>query len=179
MNKRHTSTVIGTTLALVGLDQLVKYLARTAAQGILGKTIAALWPGVFELKLVFNKGIAFGMLQGKGIWLAPVAVLISVGALVYSIRKPEESRLSHITMVCLSAGAVGNLIDRSLFGQVTDMFWIRIIDFPVFNVADVLITIAGCLLAWTALQELQGKKSPDRNAPSQEPVIVNQGNESQ
>ena len=178
MNKKHAALVITSMSVLVALDQLVKHLARTAADNTIGRTIAALWPGVFELKLVFNKGIAFGMLQGKGAWLAPIAILIGIGALAYSIAKPKESRMTHVTMVCLSAGALGNLIDRSVFGQVTDMFWFRLIDFPVFNVADVLITIAGFLLAIGALQEFAGKKSPARNAGQAEPVSNNQGTES-
>ena len=178
MNKKHTIIVTATMLGLIALDQVVKHLARTAADNTVGRTIAALWPNVFELKLVFNKGIAFGMLQGKGVWLAPIAILIGVGAMAYSIAKPKESRLTHVTMVCLAAGALGNLIDRSLFGQVTDMFWFRLIDFPVFNVADVLITIAGVLLAVGALQEVTGKKSPARNVSPPEAVSPNQGTES-
>ena len=178
MNKKHAAIVASSMVGLVVLDQLVKLWARGAADNTPGHTIAALCPGVFELKLVFNKGIAFGMLQGKGVFLAPIAIIIGVGALVYSISKPKESRMTHVTMVCLSAGALGNLIDRSLFGQVTDMFWIRLIDFPVFNVADVLITLAGVLLAVGAIQELTGKKSPARNAVPAEPVSTNQGTES-
>ena len=174
MNKKHAAVVVSSMAGLVVLDQLVKLWARTAGDNTVGRTIVALWPGVFEIKLVFNKGIAFGMLQGKGVLLAPIAVLIGLGALVYSIARPKESRMTH---VCLSAGALGNLIDRGMFGQVTDMFWIRLIDFPVFNVADVLITVAGVLLAVGALQELAGKKSPDRNASPAEPVTSNQGTE--
>ncbi len=177
MNKRHTTLVLTSTVGLIVIDQLVKHLARTAADNTIGRTIAALWPGVFELKLVFNKGIAFGMLQGHGVWLAPVAVIIGLGALAYTIAKPDESRVSHVTMVCLAAGALGNLIDRSVFGQVTDMFWIRLIDFPVFNLADVMITVAGFLLAFGALQEFWGKKSSARNEDKSEAVTTNQGQE--
>jgi signal peptidase II len=46
----------------------------------------------------------------------------------------------------IGAGAIGNLIDRLAFGQVTDMFWFRAIDFPVFNVADACITVGVILL---------------------------------
>jgi signal peptidase II len=57
-------------------------------------------------------------------------------------------------MALLCAGAIGNLIDRLALGRVTDMFWLRFIDFPVFNVADVCITIAGVLLGLSVVAEL-------------------------
>ena len=144
----------GLAVGLLILDQLTKYWARHAAEFTEGRTIFALWPGVFELKLIYNKGIAFGMLQGGGILLAPIALIIAGAATYYSYRHPREARLIHITMALLVSGAIGNLIDRLAMGKVTDMFWIRIINFPVFNVADICITVAGFLLAYSAIRDM-------------------------
>lgn len=132
--------------SLIAVDQLVKLWARHAGEGIPGRTLLPLWPGVFELKLVFNEGVAFGMFQGSALYMAPIAVLIAIGAGWYVYRHPKEGTLIHIALAVLSAGAVGNLIDRVWRGRVTDMFWIRLIDFPVFNVADIWITSAAALL---------------------------------
>ena len=144
----------GLAIGLLVLDQLTKYWARHAAEFTEGRTIFPLWPGVFELKLVFNKGIAFGMLQGGGILLAPIAIIIGAAATYYSFRQLRTATLIHVTMALLVSGAIGNLIDRLVMGKVTDMFWIRVINFPVFNVADICITVAGFLLAGTSLMEI-------------------------
>jgi signal peptidase II len=161
-------------LALV-LDQAVKYWVRFAAEGVEGRSLAVLWPNVFELKLVYNEGIAFGMFQGAGVWLTPIAALIAGGATWYSLRHKHEPKSTHITMALLCAGALGNLIDRIALGKVTDMFWIRAIDFPVFNVADVCITVAGVLLGISVIAEFFQKHpepQPDAAATT-EPVAEN------
>lgn len=126
-------------LVLVVLDQFVKFWARhTLAQG----QSHAVWPGVFELKLTYNRGIAFGLLEGVGAWFVPVALAIVAWGVWFCLRHPYDRRSSHVAMALLSAGALGNMVDRVWHGKVTDMFWIRAINFPVFNVADVCITIA-------------------------------------
>jgi len=142
-----------TALGMIVLDQITKWWARAAAEGVENRTLANPWPGVFELKLVYNEGIAFGMLQGFGILLWPIAIGIALAAGLYSFRHPRESPVSHVAMGLLAAGAIGNLIDRVLAGKVTDMFYVRAINFPVFNVADVCITFAAILLSFHWLKE--------------------------
>lgn len=138
-------------VSMLVLDQLVKAWVRHSL--VPGQKPGPPWPGVFEITLTFNRGIAFGMAQGSGIFVAPVAIGIAVAASVYSLRHPKESVLTHVAMALLGAGAIGNLVDRVYFGQVTDMFWARIINFPVFNVADACITVAACLIIWGWLVE--------------------------
>jgi len=151
------------------LDQIVKFWARAAASGVEGRSILALWPGVFELKLVFNEGVAFGMGQGFGVYLTPIAFLIAAGGLWYSWKHPSEPVSVHVTAGLLASGALGNLYDRLVLGHVTDMFWIRIINFPVFNVADMCITFAGVMLVLAALGEmLHGKKHEEIGSRDEE-----------
>ena len=108
------------------------------------------------------------MFQGAGLVLAPVAVAIACVAAWYSWKHPSNKPLVHLTAALLASGALGNLADRLMYGKVTDMFWIRAINFPVFNVADVCITIAGALLVLGAVGDLTGSKDsrPDMEGTS-------------
>jgi signal peptidase II len=136
-------------LVMLVLDQAVKIWARHTFDAGLSVLNGAPWPGKFEFTLTYNKGIAFGMLDGRGIFLAPIAILMAFGAMVYSYRHPKDPAATHIAMALLAAGALGNLYDRLAHGQVTDMFYAKFINFPVFNVADACITCAAILLIWT------------------------------
>jgi len=141
-------------------DQAIKWLIRERLE--IGQDIPFPWPGVFELTLTYNKGIAFGMFQGRGFLFAPMAILISAWAAVYCFRSPREPKIVHIACGLLSAGALGNLIDRLWLGHVTDMFWLRIINFPVFNVADVCITFGAILMGIRLLFEPKGSENPQK-----------------
>lgn len=152
----HLKLFFALSFSLVAIDQLVKFWVRSAAHGVENHTILALWPGVFEVKLVFNEGIAFGMFQGSGILLWPIAIGIASAATLYSVRHPADRPIVHAAMALLAAGSIGNLIDRIMAGRVTDMFFIRAINFPVFNVADACITFAAVLLGYFWLQDAVG-----------------------
>jgi signal peptidase II len=150
-------------LGMLVLDQASKEVTRRAfAEG----EAFPLWPNVFELTLAYNKGIAFGMLQGAGVFLTPVAILIAGAAAWHSMRHPRESVWMHTAMGLLAAGAIGNLIDRLWLGKVTDMFWFRLINFPVFNVADSCITVATVMLilGWGREPKPKPAERPDSEA---------------
>ena len=148
-------------LAIV-LDQAVKAWARHAFGNNLAAMHSGPLPGIFEFTLTYNEGIAFGMFQGHGVFLAPVAIVMSGGATWYSARHPRDPLLAHVAMGLLAAGALGNLWDRLFFGKVTDMFYFRAINFPVFNVADSCITIAAVLLIylWSVEAMVKPKATP-------------------
>jgi len=122
-----------------------------AAEGVEGRVFLAPWPGVFELKLIYNEGVAFGMFQGAGTFLTPIAIVIAGAATVSAMRSAKVSRLHTVLCSLLAAGAIGNMIDRLWLGRVTDMFFVRAINFPVFNVADVCITAAAVTLVAGAI----------------------------
>ncbi len=144
------------------LDQATKAWARSAF--VEHEAPGFPWPGVFELTLQYNEGIAFGMFQGVAVFLTPIAVAIALGAWLYSHRHPEESAWTHVSMALLTGGALGNLYDRLVLGKVTDMFSFRAINFPVFNVADSCITVAAAILILKWSRELavreRGKPGP-------------------
>lgn len=131
-------------IAFIAIDQLVKAWARHTLLEYQSPGFP--WPGVFEITLTYNAGIAFGKFQGAGVIFTPVALAIALLCGVFSFRNSKLSNLTHVSLGMLAAGAIGNLIDRLWFGKVTDMLWFRLIDFPVFNVADTCITISACLL---------------------------------
>lgn len=131
--------------ALILLDLQTKAAAVRALQG---KPPIILVNGVLELLYVQNTGAAFSLLENAQ-WLF---ILIAVAAVllisVFLIRFPKTKRYQplHILLTFISAGAVGNLIDRIQLGYVRDFIYFSIIDFPVFNVADIYVTVSTALL---------------------------------
>ncbi|MDO4325588.1 MAG: signal peptidase II [bacterium] len=130
----------------VWLDQWTKELA---VAHLMGKGAFPIWEHVFELLYVENRGAAFGMMQGKQMVFFAIAVVVIVGV-VYVLWKMPMSRRYVPLELCLSflcAGAVGNVIDRVTRGYVVDFFYFSLIDFPVFNVADIYVVVSALLLA--------------------------------
>ncbi len=92
---------------------------------------------------------AFGILQGqRGVFLLCTAVVLFFIGFYYN-RLPEQKRFTpfRLTGVLLVAGAVGNLIDRLTSSYVVDFLYFKLIDFPIFNVADCYVTVGAVLLA--------------------------------
>lgn len=147
---------LGTAAALLATDQGVKYWIRGNLR--IGQSIGSPLPGFFEITHTENHGIAFGMFQGGGVFFAPVAILMAIALAVWSYRKPNEPWHFHLAIGLLASGALGNLYDRVRYGKVTDMFWFRAIDFPVFNVADACITVGAAIMIVLSLFER--KQSP-------------------
>jgi signal peptidase II len=155
---------------MIAIDQAIKYYVE--AHLLPGQWSSWPWPGVLELRLTYNEGIAFGLARGKGGLFTPIALLISIGAGWYSWRHPRDSGWMHTAMALLAAGALGNLYDRLVLKSVRDMFAPRFIDFPVFNWADACITVATAILiiVWTfEAVEAKVKARPAQAKPSDKP----------
>lgn len=132
------------SLILILLDQWTKHLA---VSHLKGQSPVVLIDGVFELLYSENRGAAFSILQGKQgfLFLITLAVLVFVGYAL--VKMPVNRRYLPLT-VCLNllfAGAVGNMIDRVANGFVVDFLYFSLIDFPIFNVADIYVTTAAAL----------------------------------
>ncbi|MGN0484121.1 MAG: signal peptidase II [Lachnospiraceae bacterium] len=133
------------TIFLIVLDQLTKYLAIEHLQN---RTPFVLIQNVFELQYLENRGAAFGILQGKK-WLFVILTVLVVGFLGYVYRRipmTAHFRLFRVIAILFLAGALGNFIDRVARNFVVDFFYIRLIDFPIFNVADIYVTVATALM---------------------------------
>ena len=136
-------------LLIVLVDQAVKAWVRHAVP--LEQSIA-LWPGVFQITHTQNRGMAFSLLEGATPLLAAAAFVVI--AVIVIAQQRAGSRMSWLYGLALAlplGGAIGNLIDRLYFKYVTDLFDFRLINFPVFNVADSAIVIGVALLALNAL----------------------------
>jgi signal peptidase II len=127
--------------ALVAADQIVKCLVRAPDDF----TARALIPGVLGLRRTFNSGAAFGLLSDTGPLLTIVSAVAVVGIAMYARRFLVGFWLPRTAFLLILSGAAGNLIDRAVFGSVTDMFEFLFVRFAIFNVADALLT-CGCVL---------------------------------
>ncbi len=130
---------------LVGLDQWTKGLA---VKYLMNHGPVSVWDGVFEFLYSENRGAAFGMMQGRQLFFFIIAIAV-LGAVLYLLWKMPLSKRYMPMAVCLmmvAAGAVGNMIDRVAQGYVVDFLYFKLINFPIFNVADCYVTIAAFLL---------------------------------
>jgi signal peptidase II len=152
-------------IGFIIIDQAVKYWSRSNFS--IGQSIVGI-RGLFDLTLTYNEGIAFGKLQGLGVYLSPIAIIIAVMAGRHAYKHPEESKWVHSAMALLASGALGNLIDRVWLGKVTDMVQVTFVNFPVFNIADACISVAAVILCvrWT----FESLKKPVPVEESQEQV---------
>ncbi len=131
---------------LVFLDQITKYYA---VLHLKGKEAIEWIPGVFELRYLENRGAAFGMLQnGKVFFVFAAIVMLTI--VIFVLMKAPVSRKYrpwHVFLVMIAAGGIGNMFDRLRFDYVIDFFYFRLIDFPIFNVADIFVTVGTILFA--------------------------------
>ena len=140
--------LIGVVLSalLIGFDQLTKYWA---VSGLKDKDAFVLWNGVFELRYLENRGAAFGILQGQK-WPLVIFTIVILAILIYVFlnKIPMGKKFFFLDLISILffAGAIGNMIDRVAHQYVIDFFYFKLINFPIFNVADIYVTVAAFLL---------------------------------
>lgn len=132
---------------LVALDQYTKLYV---VNHLKGQPPVVLVKGVFEFLYSENRGAAFGMMQGRQglFFLIGVAVLAAAAYAMYRMPdwSSERYHLMKLCVIMITAGAIGNMIDRISRGYVVDFLYFSLIDFPIFNVADIYVTTATGLL---------------------------------
>lgn len=136
------------SLLLVLADQYTKMLA---VAHLKGQQPFVIFEGVFELLYSENRGAAFGMLQGRQGFFFLIAAVVLAAACFFMYRMPgwREAPRYHWLKICIiliTSGAVGNMIDRLTQGFVVDFLYFKLIDFPIFNVADIYVTVATAVL---------------------------------
>ena len=154
------------SLLTIVLDQLTKYIAE--AELLLHKPVAVI-PEFFNFTLMYNKGAAFSFLSDAGGWqrflFAGLSTVISIFLLFWlrQISRDEQQKVNHILQIAIAlilGGAIGNLIDRALTGEVVDFIQVYYATyyFPAFNIADSAITLgAGLLILDMILETRRGK----------------------
>lgn len=168
--KSAKSMTIGFIVAavFVAIDQLTKYLA-----AVFLKTNGArvLIPGVFELRYLENQSAAFGFdivtflqrifkityfeanpdafLRFKmGVFCVLTLIVVVLLGLIYR-RIPQGNKRFYAMdaiLIAFTAGAIGNCIDRVVHNYVIDFFYFSLINFPIFNVADIYVTVSAFLM---------------------------------
>jgi signal peptidase II len=141
--------MLETVIIILGLamDRLAKWLAVTAVKPLPNGDYA-LWPGVFHITYVENNGAAFGILQDSRIFFIAIGVAVCAAILYVLIKKRARFPLwVRASMAAVFAGSMGNLIDRIAHGYVIDLFYFKLINFAVFNVADALMVVGTIMIA--------------------------------
>ena len=100
---------------------------------------------IFKIDFVRNYGAAFNILSGNRFFLSFISVISTI-ILSYLIFKKNNNSINKYGLTLILAGSVGNGIDRILNGYVIDFIKIKFINFPVFNIADLLINIGVLIL---------------------------------
>lgn len=147
MNKKKKLAAAAVALlVLILLDQLTKRLAVTY---LYQQDPIEILPGIFELHFLVNRGAAFGIMQNHQYFFAVITCIVLCVLVYVFLRIPARRRHMplHCLLVLLMAGAVGNLLDRVRLGYVIDFFYFKLIDFPIFNVADCYVVVSVLLLA--------------------------------
>ena len=133
------------TVLLVALDQWTKYLAVLFLKD---QDPFVIIDGVFELHYLENRGAAFGVLQNQRIFFYISVLLITIAVIWFYHKVPIEHKYLplRICAVLILSGAFGNCIDRIRLNYVVDFLYFKLINFPIFNVADIYVTVAAFLL---------------------------------
>lgn len=131
-------------IILIFVDQITKFLTRS----ILSTKDIVIIKDALKLVFLKNTGAVFGVFRGKTLILTVFSIIVMLIIILIFRRIPFEKKYIplQIISVFILAGAAGNLIDRIFLGYVTDMIYIELINFPVFNIADCYITVSVVVL---------------------------------
>ena len=142
---KHYITALFSIAILVCLDQFTKHLV---VLHLKGQSSYVLLKNIFQLEYLENRGAAFGVLQNQRIFFYASVIVISLAVIWFYSKVPMEKHYLplRICAVLILAGAFGNCIDRVRLNYVVDFLYFKLIDFPIFNVADIYVTVAAFLL---------------------------------
>ena len=166
MNKLFTETGfrwLWITVIFLTIDQITKHLVVNSFY--LGESLNIL--PFFDLRYVQNPGAAFSFLADQDGWqrwfFTAIAAVASVVFLVWLAKTPKNNALLSIALAFMLSGAMGNLIDRALFGYVIDMldFHIAGKHWPVFNVADSAIFVGAAFMIYDSFKNGDSEKKTE------------------
>ncbi len=133
--------------------------------------------GLFNLVKVKNEGAGFGIFQGKTIALTIITFIVVIAICVYLFFALKESEWLRISLVFVTAGGIGNIVDRIAFGYVRDFIQFSFWDsFPVFNIADSFVTIGAFMLVVVLIVMLvkEGNKNQKEFEEEQKNKVANE-----
>lgn len=137
----HYLAAICGSVVLIILDQLTKQLV---VENLKDNPPFIIWKNVFQLEYLENRGAAFGLFQNQRTFFYISVIVICIVVIWFYKKVPMTSRYLplRICAVCIMAGAWGNCIDRIRLNYVVDFLYFKLIDFPIFNVADIYVTVS-------------------------------------
>lgn len=146
---KYLKALIGVIL-LIALDQWTKYMVLFHVKP-LGSIL--LIPGVLSFTYHENRGAVWGIMQGQiPVLIVTTVIILAVVLWIYSrIPDTKKYRWLDFIAVLVIAGAIGNFIDRLFRRYVVDFIYFELIDFPIFNVADMYVVIAAFLLIFVSI----------------------------
>lgn len=149
------SLAIITTILVIVIDRLLK---RWTTHSLMLHESKAGIDGIFDFFYIHNDGAGFGVFSGK-MWLFFIVTILIVSYLIYLIYRHRHAKwYLTLTYGLLLGGAIGNFIDRILYGYVIDMIRLQFMDFPIFNIADMALSIG---VVWLIIQVLLDQNSED------------------
>lgn len=134
-----------TIVLLIIVDQAVKF---TVVQNIALNQVHSFIPGLLSLTNLRNDGAAWSILQGQQ-WFFTIISIVALVVLGYFLWRFRHQRMYAFSISLILAGTIGNFVDRLRLGYVVDMFQLNFINFPIFNIADMCLTIGVIWLAIT------------------------------
>jgi signal peptidase II len=164
--KKITSILILLCIALIALiaDLISKHFTVEVYENII--------PGFIRFFYTRNIGAAWSIFSGNILILIIVTTIAVATIILYAIFSKSQSRLFYVSTGFIIGGALGNLFDRIVFGYVRDFIKFEFIDFPVFNVADIALTVGVILLCIfyliVLIQEFRDNKKKKNNGNKQD-----------
>ncbi len=144
--------------ALVIIDQLFKLFVTASFEFYDSFTFI---PYILDIVYVKNTGAAFSIFENHTWILGLVSAIFSVAIVVYMLKAKPKDKITIISAGLLLGGAIGNGIDRIFRGYVVDFIEFSFINFPVFNIADIAITLGACLLILGILLDERKNRSKE------------------
>ena len=143
---------------IIFIDQITKFMVKNYME--LSDSISVIG-NVLRLTFIKNPGMAFGILIGGKLFYTVFASLACVVILVYLFRLKPENYWARFALASILGGAIGNLIDRLMYSEVVDFIDIRVIHWPVFNFADIAITVGMVILIAVVIFEKKKEESEE------------------
>ena len=138
---------ISLSILIIFIDQFTKYLIFTNYKLFLNKNFL-----LFRLDFVKNYGAAFNIFSGNRIFLSLISIIFSILLIYIIFRKNTTNSIDLYSYSFILGGTIGNGIDRLLKGFVIDFINLNIVNFPVFNIADISINIGFVFLLYRIIK---------------------------
>ncbi len=149
--------LIPLSVVLVVIDQISKWLV---VENLKGETSKAIINNILSFTYVENRGAAFGIFNNSRFFLLFISIII-MGFIVYLIINSDkyfESKIAKLILIIILSGAIGNMIDRIFIGYVVDFIELEFIDFAIFNIADIYVSVGGISMMIITMIDSKGQK---------------------